>query len=178
MPKASNFPFITDDVLRENLDIAFDHLTELILLSESPKYNPVLKSSFRKTTIIYTASIIEAILLWFLKKKVKEVDLKRETKRFKIEKEIYQISDAEKIVLGKDVTTVEQIKFSKLNLADINTLCKENGIITDSIFKKVNKVRELRNKLHIGTLTVIEKDYSKKDLEFVFSVAREIKKLP
>jgi len=109
--------------------------------------------------------------------RIKEA-LKRETKRFKIEKEIYQISDAEKIVLGKDVTTVEQIKFSKLNLADINTLCKENGIITDSIFKKVNKVRELRNKLHIGTLTVIEKDYSKKDLEFVFSVAREIKKLP
>jgi len=159
------------------MDIAFDHLTELVYLSESSNYNPILKSSFRKTTIIYTASIIEAMLLWFLKNKISETELKRETKIFKISKEIYKINDKEKIVLGEDVVKTEQVKFSKLNLVDINTLCKENSIITDSIYKDVDRVRELRNKLHIGTLTAIETDYSKDDLEFVFSVAKEVKNL-
>lgn len=177
MTKTSNFPFVTDNILRENMDITFDHLTELVYLSESPNYNSILKSSFRKTTIIYTASIIEAMLFWFLKNKISESELKRETKIFKISKEIYKINNKEKIVLGEDLIKTEQIKFSKLNLVDINTLCKDNRIITDSMFKNIDKVRELRNKLHIGTLTVIETDYSKDDLEFVFSVAKEVKHL-
>lgn len=176
MPLTSNFPFIDDEIMRENLDIAFDHLTELTYLCETPRYNSVLKSSFRKTTIIYTASIIEALLLWFLKRRIKEADLKRETKIFKISKDIYKINNEERIVLGKDVIKTEQFKFSKLNLVDINSICKNNGIITDKMFKDVDKVRALRNRLHIGTLVVVEKDYTKIDLEFVFSVAKEVKK--
>ncbi len=142
MPITSNFPFVDDEIMRENLDIVFDHLTELTYLCETPRYNSVLKSSFRKTTI-----------------------------------DIYKINKEERIVLGKDVIKTEQFKFSKLNLVDINSICKNNGIITEKMFKAVDKVRELRNRLHIGTLEVVEKDYTKIDLEFVFSVAREVKNL-
>lgn len=173
----SSFPFVDDAILRENLDIAFDHLTELAYLCETPKYNPVLKSSFRKTTIIYTASIIEALLLWLLKKRINEVDLKKETKIFQISKDIYKINSEEKIVLGKEVIKIESIKFSKLNLGEINVLCRSNGLIVDKMFKDVDRVRELRNRQHIGNLEVVEKDYTKTDLEFVFSVAREVKNL-
>ncbi len=175
MPRTSNFSFIGDEILKENLDITFDHLLELLSLSETPKYTEIVKSSFRKTTIIYTASIIEALLLWILKKRIKETDLKREIKTFKISKDIYKVNSEERIVLGKDVIKTEQFKFSRLNLADINSICKTHRIITDKMFKDVDKVRELRNRLHIATLEVVEKDYTKIDLEFVFSVAREVK---
>ena len=177
MPKASNFSFVTDDILRQNLDIAFDHLTELVYLSELPEYNDILKSSFRKTTIIYTASIIEAMLLWFLKNKVAEAELKRESKIFKVTKEIYKINDVNRIVLGEYMIKIDSIKFSKLNLVDINTFCRDYRIINELLYNNIDKVRELRNKLHIGTLTIVETDYSKRDLEFVFSVAKEVKSL-
>lgn len=173
----SNFSFINDEILRENLDIAFNHLIELTYLCETPKYNSVLKSSFRKTTIIYTASIIEALLLWLLKKNTHGVNLKKETKIFQISKDIYKINSEEKIVLGKEVIKIEQIKFSKLNLGEINSLCRNSGLITDKVFKDVDRVRELRNRQHIGNLEVVEKDYTKTDLEFVFSVARVVKNL-
>ena len=59
----SNFAFIDDEVLKTNLDIAFDHIIELITISDSD-FKPLLISSFRKTIIILMASIIEALLLW------------------------------------------------------------------------------------------------------------------
>ena len=74
----SNFAFVTDKILRENLDVAFEHVTDLLSLSESNSYSSLAKSSFRKTIIIYTASIIEALLLYFLKKKFTEKDLEIE----------------------------------------------------------------------------------------------------
>ena len=52
----------------------------------------------------------------------------------------------------------------------------ENGIIEKSLYGKVDKVRSLRNDQHFGTHSTI-KDYSKADLEFVFSVAKEVKNL-
>ena len=177
MPTASNFSFVPDDILRENLDIMFDHIIVLLSLSESQEYSEILKSSFRKRIIIYTASIIEALLLWSLKKNKTEEELSRKQLVFKPHKIIYEISATERIVLGKDEEKIEKCKFEKLNLDQINHLCKEHSIIASDFFDKVDIVRVLRNRLHISTLNMIEKDYSKTDLEFVFSVAREVKNL-
>lgn len=69
----SHFIFIGDKILRKNLDIALDYIVELIALSKSKSYKdkPVLISSFRKSIVIHTASIIEASLFWKLKQKIK-----------------------------------------------------------------------------------------------------------
>ena len=72
---------------------------------------------------------------------------------------------------------IEKCRFEKLNLDQVNSLCKKHNLITKNIFDDIDRVRILRNRLHISTLKVIEKDYSKMDLEFVFSVAREVKNL-
>src|SRR3989344_123440 len=162
----ANFAFVTDAILQRNLDITFEHLIELLSLSESNKYTETLKSSFRKTVIIYTASIVEALLLWMLKQNTSEETLAKRQTVFKVSKVIYDINPAERIVLGKDEIKIEKCRFEKLNLDQVNDLCKEHGIISDSIFKDVDKVRGLRNRLHISTLAKVEGDYSKDDLEF------------
>ena len=177
MQTESHFSFVQDSILRENLDITFDHLLELLSLSELPTYSETLRSSFRKTVIIYTASIIEAILLWLLEETKSEKELSKKQVVFRPTKIIYEISNTERIVLGKDEEKIEICKFDKLNLDQINKLCKEHKIISEDFFGKIDKVRVLRNRLHISTLNRVEKDYSKTDLEFVFSVARDIKHL-
>ncbi|HBV01120.1 MAG TPA: hypothetical protein DEF00_01845 [Candidatus Taylorbacteria bacterium] len=177
MSQEANFAFVTDTVLQRNLDITFEHLIELLSLSESGRYTETLKSSFRKTVIVYTASIVEALLLWTLKQKTSEEALAKRQTIFKVSKVIYEINATERIVLGKDEVKVEKCRFEKLNLDQVNDLCKEHGIISDSMFKDVDRVRVLRNRLHISTLPKVEEDYSKSDLEFVFSVARTVKNL-
>lgn len=177
MSEDAHFAFVTDPILQRNLDITFEHLIELFSLSESGKYTETLKSSFRKTVIIYTASIVEALLLWMLKQRTGEEALAKRQTVFKVNKVIYDINPTERIVLGKDEIKIEKCRFEKLNLDQVNDLCKGHGIISEPMFRDVDKVRMLRNRLHISTLTKVEGDYSKSDLEFVFSVARMVKDL-
>lgn len=80
----SQFDFVDDKILRGNLVLTWDHVVDLLThsLSKTYKNKPALVSSFRKTIIIYMASIIEALLLWKLKKKLKDqkVELHEEWK--------------------------------------------------------------------------------------------------
>ncbi len=177
MLNSSNFSFISDKIIRENLDITFDHVVVLLSLSESPGYSDTLKSSFRKTIIIFTASIIEALLFCMLRENKTEEEISEESTEFKISKTIYFINDKERIVLGKDCIKSNKCKFEKMNLDQINDVCKKHNLISKDIFNKVDKVRVLRNQMHISTLKVVDNEYSKVDLEFVFAVAHEIKDL-
>lgn len=174
----SNFPFVSDEVLKNNLDIAFDHIVDLLTLSESEdyKYKEPLVSSLRKTIVIHTASIIEALLLWKLKQKIKEhdVELSDEWKYFNV-KIIHKINATDEIVGAqrkKEKKRIDQLDF--VRIIDLNV---KHEVITKIFAKKLHTVRKLRNRLHIGGLLEMEKKYKKSDLEFVFNVASDVKKI-
>ncbi|MEA2097566.1 MAG: hypothetical protein U9P70_00605 [Patescibacteria group bacterium] len=90
----TNFPKIKDSVLRGNLDIVLNYVLTLLALSKAKKYDAIIKSSFRKSVVIYTSSIIEAMILYLLKQKIKskKVILSSEWKYFNIVS-VYKISD-------------------------------------------------------------------------------------
>ena len=168
----SRFPFIDNSALRNNLDVTFQHIVELTTIAD--KYDKILSSSFRKTIIIYTASIIEALLLWKLKKIIKtaKVELSGEWVFYDI-KTLYKIDDSEEIIGAKRRKEKKQI--NKLDFVRIIDLCAKYKIATEQFSEEIHKVRILRNQLHIGGLAKIEKEYTKKDLKFVFGVAKKVK---
>lgn len=176
----SNFSFVDDTVLRSNLDLAFAHIVDLLALSESDQYKgkKVLVSSLRKTIIIHTASIVEALLLWKLRRfcKAGKIEMTNEWKYFDIVTIHKIISDSSEIVAGfrkKEEKDIKRIDFNR-----ITDLCRKYDVIkSDSLEKEIDKVREFRNKLHIGGLAEIEKEYRRNDLEFCFKVARKVKDL-
>ena len=172
----SNFIFIKNDILRQNLDQVFDHILEIITIVGSSKYTNFEKSSFRKTVVIYTSSIIEALLLYMLQENKTEEECAKSKSEFKIIKEIYIIDENKKIVLGEDYFKKESFNFKKINLSQINDLCKEHKFVDLNLYKDISKVRDLRNKQHLGSLVAID-SYSKNDLAFVFNVAKNVKKL-
>lgn len=61
----SDFDFIPDPALRSNIDQANELIRELVILNDSKadQGRKSLISSLRKTIIIQTATIIEALLL-------------------------------------------------------------------------------------------------------------------
>src|SRR3989338_8695190 len=113
----SNFPFIEDSILRQNLDESFDHIVILLSFSESATYNDAAKSSFRKTMIIYTASIIEALLFHVVDTKLKEEDITMSSWNLVNEKMLYEVNNTHKIIAGDYHFKVEKIKKEKLNLS-------------------------------------------------------------
>lgn len=171
-----HFDFVGNLTLRNNLDVAFDHILTLIPFSESKSYGKLEKSSFRKTIIIYTASIIEALLFNQVQEKCSEDDLTSYKWGIENPKELYKIDDKHKIIGGDYVFKPTSLQLDKINLGIINKLLYEKKFISEDMFKKIDKVRILRNDQHFGTHQVI-KEYTKTDLEFVFSVAKDIKRL-
>ena len=175
----SNFPFIQNQILRFNLDLAFVHIVDLLTLSESKSYKGknTLVSSLRKTIIIHTASIIEALLLWKFKQvcNTTKVELADEWKYFDI-KPIYKISESQEVIAG--FRRKEQRDIDRIDFIRVTELCQKYNILRSKKLKiDIDTVRELRNRVHIGGLSEIEKEYKKSDLEFCFDVAKRVKKL-
>jgi hypothetical protein len=170
----SNFEFVENSTLRENLDIVFDHIVELLSLSESSQYDRVLKSSFRKTTIIHTAAIIEGLLLYKLKKHKTVEECASFKTEFKIEQKL-ELDEERIVAVGKYKTTRDKFQFNKANLDQVNKLCKEFELISEDMFRNVDSVREQRNRQHVGGLQEIDYEYTKEELQYVFDVARDVK---
>ena len=170
----SNFPFVTDPVLRQNLDEAFQHILVLLPFSESVTYDETAKSSFRKTIIIYTASIIEALLYHLVDTKLTEKDIEVQTWELVNKNVLYEVDDTHKIVAGDYKLKVAQTKKDKLNLGMIGQLLKDKGVLSKLLFDKVDWIRELRNNQHIGPHKAV-KAFTKADIERAFSIASDVK---
>lgn len=170
----SNFSFVKDPVLRQNLDDAFDHIVILLPFSESKTYNDVAKSSFRKTMIIYTASIIEALLFHIIDTELDEKGLTTSSWNLVNKKTLHDVDNSHKIVAGDYKMKVERMKKDKLNLGQICDILKERGILSEPLFGQVDAIRVLRNSQHIGPTKKV-KSFSEADLENAFSVASDVK---
>ncbi len=174
----SHFPFIQNSVLKSNLDLVFEHIIDLLALSESETYEgkKTLVSSLRKTIIIHTASIIEALLLWKLKQACDKniVALDDEWRYINI-CVLWKVNHSREVIAG----TRQKVKKSvdKLDFLHLTRQCLKCKIINDLEFKDIDKVRILRNKMHLGGLAELEKEYTRKDLEFCFKVAKKVKKI-
>ena len=172
----NSFEFVKNETLRTNLRITLSHVFDLLFISE--RYRGLARSSFIKTTAIYVATITEALLLWMLKQKLRKenndkVELKDEWRYIKIQK-IYEIQKEPIKEVIACIRERERKKIKNLDFFRISRLCLDNKIINKNLFSDINKVRKIRNRLHIGSLDSIERGYSKKDLNFCMYVLDRI----
>jgi hypothetical protein len=174
----SSFPFIKNKILRENLDITFQHIIDLVTFIENTEeHNDIAKSSFRKTTIISTGSIVEALLFSILDEEFSDQDIQQHYATWELKKKIklYEVPEGNiKIIAGEYILTPSKVKKEKLNLGQISTFLKENNILENKLYEKIDKLRELRNDQHLGTQQKV-KLYTKEDLDNCFAVARDVK---
>jgi len=174
----SKFLFVENKILQTNLDTTFSHIVDLTTLAESEFYKDkyLLASSLRKTIIIHTASIVEALLLLKLKQKIegKEIKLSNEWIYSNI-KILHKLSDKQEVVAGHRIRKIKNI--DRIYFDRIIDLSLKYRIINKKLFEEVHKLRKLRNRLHIGGLTKMEKEYTKSNLNFVFNVAKKVKNI-
>ena len=154
-------------VLRKNVENVHNDVIELLPMIAYTK--PQIENCLRKTIIIYTASIIEALLFWKIEKELgtEKVVLSNEIKYFD-SKKVYEAGDFDLFVVkGK-------AEMKKLNELDFNRMigvCESRRVLrSKKLIDGLHKVRKLRNKLHIGGLKTVTKTYPKKEVEFVLEV--------
>lgn len=171
----SNFPFVSDTILRKNMDVAFDHIVGLIYILDSED-SSVAKSSYRKTIIIHTASIIEALLFHLLDRKHTDEDVAKFYRRWELKnmREICVSQEGMKIVWGEYVQIDSNTSKDKLNLSQIQGFLTTKEVLDSELNKNVDYIRNLRNKQHLSTQKEI-KTYTNSDLNKAFDVAKKVK---
>jgi len=161
----SNFPFVKKVALRNNIDQVFSHIIDLLALSESETYENdrtrIFVSNLRKTIIIHTASIIEALLRWKLIEQIegKTIELSDDWiyKNVKILYESKEDGQVVGAIRNKVKKNAEQLDF--IRIIDV---ALKHKIITKKIWENLHTVRKYRNRLHIDDSPETEGGYTKK----------------
>ncbi len=174
--RESNFQFVENEVLRQNLDEAFDHILILLPFTDYLIYNEAARSAFCKTIIIYTASIVEALLYYVLDNKFTEDEISEFYSNWELKNKqiLHTISETHLIVAGDYQKILSKTGKEKMNLGQVSDFLNTKKVINSSMAAKLDIIRKLRNEQHIGTHKKV-KIYSKKDLETSFSIARDVK---
>ena len=56
----------------------------------------------------------------------------------------------------------------------MNKIAKRCNLFNEQLFKKSEKLRKVRNKIHLATLAEIDNKYSQSDIDDVFEIAKDI----
>lgn len=174
-----NFHFIRDATLKRNTALALQYILALIVVVDKEKIQGTsIASAFYKDMIVYYATIVEGCLYYSLKRYfekdiVKSSDVMSSGWEIKEPKIIYKISEDEQVC---GVIRFKQIEYltNKANFIVINRAAKKAGILTKRLFKKVERLRERRNKIHLAGLRGIERPYKKSDAQKASDITTEI----
>ena len=166
-----NFSFIKEPMLRKNIEQIFYDVFGLVTLLLGD-VSPNMVSCLRKTIVVYTASIIEALLLWKIRQGVaaEKVTLKNEWKYF--DPHLIHSADDYEIIWAK--RKEEERSISNLDFNVMIRICKDKDMFSDALLQDLDTVRNLRNDIHIDRLEDVVKTYPMANMEFVQKVLLEI----
>jgi len=150
MPQRRNIKslsFISDQTLRRKIEEAIEINSFLYLMERDGKFAVGVSKEIRRTIILYSASIIEAILLYLYKRKNFSI-LKQVYFDVHYLPEFYQsVSDA-KLVIAKQGK--KERNEAELMLDVLVKFFSEEKIIKDSLRSKIDFTKNIRNTFHLS----------------------------
>lgn len=173
------FSFIDDTTLRLNVAISFQYIIFLIaLLDELEAENTTVSSSIHKDMIVQTAVIVESCIHHCLKKyieaeKVKSANVMPTDWETREHKKIYDISEDEHICGAIRYKKTEHLT-DRTQSVVVNKAAKKAGILSETLFTKADKLRELRNKIHLSGLQTVDGSYNKSNSQEAFDIATAV----
>ncbi|MCA9383778.1 hypothetical protein KC909_05415, partial [Candidatus Dojkabacteria bacterium] len=139
------------------------------------------KNQTYKTIIIYSAAIVESLLHYKLKSLI-ESGRVRESKIFKKE---FKYDELSKVILNDELGVDLPIVLCKK--ADIEKHLKDNTqfhdmiiagkrcrLLTPTLFKYCNEIKDLRNNIHMASMMEVDDKYTKVKVNNIY---RKVKKV-
>ncbi|MBL7078464.1 hypothetical protein ISS42_02305 [Candidatus Shapirobacteria bacterium] len=170
------FSFVRNKTLKDHLGDALKCAVELTVIAK--KYPPLIRSTFYKTSIIHLASIIEALLHYCANEMLGDTYEHPEWTYCNIKK----LHEVEKdnfpkiqIIAGERYKKIYKLS-RYIDFKVLNRLCLKEKILNKKLYSKVEKIRNLRNKIHLFGLKSIDRKFQKRDVEFTSKIAYDILK--
>ncbi|MEK7502305.1 MAG: hypothetical protein AAB609_02160 [Patescibacteria group bacterium] len=144
---ANDLSFISDLSLRKKIIDAIETISGLYLFEQDAKYALGLKKEIRRVLILYSASIIEAVLL-YLYNKGKFSLSKIDYSDVRVLPNPYQFDQSFKLVIAKQIEIPK--KDRELMLDVLLKFFSEKKIISKELEKNIKKVKDFRNTFHLS----------------------------
>lgn len=172
------FNFIKSPILKENIAINMQYIVFLLSIEAEYELPGAVTYSTFKTIILFTASIIESLIHHKLselvaEKKIKEDQIMSKEKKYPCIKELHKISTNERICGVREIINSKKLS-DDTDFCELNRAAKRCELFTEDIFRKAEKIRTMRNRIHPYGLKEVDDKYKKQDIDDVFSMARII----
>lgn len=172
------FSFIEDATLKENVAIYVQYISFLVSLDEEYDLG-ILTYSIFKDIVVHTAHVVESLINYKLQKliivgAIQEDGLAGYEEELQEKKEIHKC-DQEGItyVAGKLIKTAIRIKDDTKFLI-LNRAGMKCGLLTKELYDDCEKIRGMRNKIHLSGLKKVDDQYSKGDISDLFKMTEKI----
>jgi hypothetical protein len=173
-----NFLFITNQTLRSNLAIILRYVAFLVLLQEQEKIRGSISYSLFKDAILHIGAMVEGLLHYGLTqyvtiKNLNPEDVYTEEWKLKDPKVLIEVSKDERAIGSVQVRSFKQISNSA-QFIDLIRSARKAKLITLALFNRLEKLRKLRNKIHIAGLEKADDYYSKTELIFAIDLLEDM----
>lgn len=133
------------------------------------------RSGYYKSAIMLASAIVEALAYKVLEQNNSlEMPLENwQCVRSSLLREQYKSDKGERLSICERI----QPKFKLTRQTDfkkVNEVCLDLKLFPKKLFNKIEKVRKLRNKIHIQGLSDIDRSYRKSELEFISSAMNDL----
>ncbi len=173
--------FIKNEILKANISVNFKYISFLSYLVESEQISQDSQYSVFKNILLYSASIIEAVLHHTLatlikKGKIEASNVMPKIEKYSNRKTLFKTSDGLEIC-GVHFKKEPQRLSNSINFIEINRACKRAKILDKTAFEKVEQLREKRNRIHLSGLSKVDDFYEEKDIKEALKLIVEILEL-
>ena len=139
------------------------------------------KTGYYKVAILLEAAVVEALAHHILKIKIQGgasiPNGPWECYECYTLPQIYQ-QGVDKLAICKRRILVFRLT-NKTDFAKVNKICKDLNIFSNSFFKKIERIRTMRNRIHLQGLDQIDRSYTMKQVDSVgYVINKLIDKLP
>lgn len=176
--KQHRFPFVKNEILKENISMKMQNIIFLMSLEEKYELPGAVAYSTLKTIVVFMASIIESLINYKLHDliqsgRVDEDEIVGKEERYPECKELYKISDTDRICGVRKVIKPKKLSNST-DFIELNRIAKRCGLFTEKLFQDAEKIRIARNRIHPYGLAEVDDQYSENYIDRLFIMAKEI----
>ncbi|MDP4011780.1 MAG: hypothetical protein Q8P72_06165 [Candidatus Roizmanbacteria bacterium] len=141
-----------------------------IQFAQAGRVNGRERSGFYKASVMLAASVVEALAFKLLEtNNHREMPFDDWTCRESYLLPEQYISDGSRLSICKRAQEKFELK-KHTDFKKINEVCYKLNLFSDKFFEDIEKIRTLRNKIHIQGLEYVDRSYTKRELEFISSM--------